>query len=122
MDTYPLGQMWGGVRVYPPTANTTLSKAFEKFTATDDPNASLLTSMGYANGSFSSAIIVDYAKPQANPPVYNDILTLANQTIVDTTRITPLTGLANELEAGVVRGYRYEVKPLVEVIPANTQV
>ena len=108
LQTYPLGQMWGGVRVYPPTANRTLTKAITSYLdkASTDPNAALIASYSYSGGQFASSAIMDYAKPQADPAIYSDFLPLNKQASVDTTRVTSLSNLCNELASTNPRGLR----------------
>ena len=110
LQTYPQGLMWGGVKVYPATANRTLSKAVESYLnrASTDPDAAIIASYSYSAGQFASSCIFDYAKPQANPEIYSDFLPLNNQKLVDTTRIASLTNLTDELASTNPRGLRYE--------------
>jgi len=108
LDTYPQGLMWGGIRVYPISANATINKAFETFNnnANTDTSAALITSFSYHQGNFFSSCVFDYAKPQADPPIFHDFLALANETYVDTTRITTLHNLTDELDASTPPGFR----------------
>ncbi|MCJ1361817.1 hypothetical protein MMC16_000917 [Acarospora aff. strigata] len=108
LETHPLGEMWGGVKVYPAAANLTLSKAVETFldNAHTDPDASIIASYSYRDGNFSTSCIFDHAKPQANPPIFDAFLALENEKTFDSTRTANLTSFTNELNSGVPKGFR----------------
>lgn len=109
LQIYPQGSKWGGVKLYPATANRNLSKAVESYLnrASTDPDAAIFAGYIDSGGQFASGCVFDYAKPQANPAIFSDFLPLDNQTLEDTTRITSLTNLTDKLTSTKPRGLRY---------------
>ena len=54
LETFPQGNMWGGMRYYPNTANASLLNALTNFTdsASTDPDAALILAFAYAEGKY----------------------------------------------------------------------
>jgi hypothetical protein len=104
------GQMWGGLRVYPIQAKSVITSGLATFNqnAGVDPKAAVITSFMYIGGMYLSTVIFDYAEPVANPAIIQQHFGgLSNfPTILDTTRITSLTDLANEVGGSTPNGGR----------------
>lgn len=101
VNTIPLpgGLMWGGSRVSLNASNNfpALIKAFVNLGstgATKDPNAAQILSFTYYQGLPLASAALEYAKPVANPPIFNEYL--AVPAISDTTQIRTLANLTNE--------------------------
>ena len=106
LDTFPQGPMWGGMSVYPITANTSIFKAFSNFATASpaDPDAALIVAAAYVQGTYIISTDYEYAKPIANPPIFSEFNAISFLT--STVRITTLTNLTLELKAANPSGFR----------------
>lgn len=105
----PQGMMWGGSRV---SLNTSgefpqLIKAFYDLGttgATTDPNAAQILSFTSYQGLNLASAALEYAKPVANPPIFNEYF--AVPTISDTTSVRTLASITDEFAASNPDGSR----------------
>ena len=106
LETFPQGQMWGGMTSYPITANASLLRALEKFAAnaSTDPDAALILAFAYAEGEYFATTDIEYAKPIISPPVFHDFMDV--ETITSTLRVTTLSNLTEELKTVNPSGFR----------------
>ena len=106
LETFPQGDMWGGMMVYNSSANASIYQAFNNFAnnAHNDPDAALITCFVLLEGQYIFSNDYEYAKPVANPPIFQDFTSIPH--IADTTRITNLSDLALELNASNPGGLR----------------
>ncbi|KAK5135908.1 hypothetical protein LTR08_004366 [Meristemomyces frigidus] len=103
---YPQGLMWGGATIYLIEESPALLDALYSFSneASSDPNAALIVSYAYTEGQYLAVTELEYALPEANPPIFNAFLATPN--ISDTTAITSLSSLTvglNESNPGGLR-------------------
>ena len=106
LDTFPQGPMWGGMSVYPITANTSIFEALSNFATASpaDPDAALIVAAAYVQGTYIISTDYEYAKPIANPPIFSEFTAISSLT--STVRITTLTNLTLELKAANPSGFR----------------
>ncbi|KAL6716687.1 hypothetical protein ACLMJK_006255 [Lecanora helva] len=106
LETFPQGQMWGGMTVHPLEANVSVYNAFNNFAknASNDPDAALITAVAFAQGQYFISNDYEYAKPVVNPPIFHEFTSIPN--ITSTTRITSLSSLTRELNASNPSGFR----------------
>lgn len=112
-DTFPQGKLWGGMRNYAQSANTSLIPAFVDFShdAPTDPDAALIFNYAYVAAplnAFLFNIDLEYAKPTPDPPIFKAITAIP--ALSSTTRITPLADLALELGTANPNGFRESYK------------
>ena len=101
VNTIPLpgGLMWGGSRVSLDNG-TNFANLIKAFTdlgttgATADPNAAQILSFTSYQGLSLASAALEYAKPVANAPVFNEYL--AVPVISDTTSVRTLANITNE--------------------------
>lgn len=92
------------------SANQTVAKAFETFNAQKTekyPGCALITDWAYVESikTYLASAIFDCADPVPNPPAFSEFYGLVP--IFDTTRISTLSGLTDELDAATPPGFRY---------------
>lgn len=106
LETFPQGSMWGGMRLYPITASSSLLTAFTNFTAAaqSDPDAALILAFAYAEGKFFASADLEYAHPIEDPEIFHDLMRI--ESVANTMRITHLTDLTLELNATNPGGLR----------------
>lgn len=106
LETFPQGQMWGGMTYYPITANASLLSALEDFAvnAPTDPDAALIVAFAYADGEYVAATDIEYAKPIVGPPIFQEFMDI--ESIASTLRITTLSNLTEELKTANPSGFR----------------
>ncbi|KAL8940032.1 MAG: hypothetical protein Q9216_003031 [Gyalolechia sp. 2 TL-2023] len=106
LETFPQGDMLGGVNLYPATANASLFKAYQNFVAEQpqDPDAALLVAFFYSQGEWLSNNNYEYAKPIENPSIFRDFFAIP--TVTSTKRITNLTDITAELTTYAPSGFR----------------
>ena len=106
LETFPQGQMWGGMTAYPITANASLLSALENFAvnASSDPDAALIVAFAYAEGQYVATTDIEYAKPIIAPPVFQEFIDI--ESIESTLRITTLSNLTEELKTVNPSGLR----------------
>ncbi|KAI7201537.1 hypothetical protein KC316_g672 [Hortaea werneckii] len=93
--TYPQGMMWGGSRAYPINETDTILNALVDYAhdAPSDPDAALIVAFTYAEqlGGYLIAADLEYAKPEANPPIFDAFQNASY--ISDTTKVVSLPDL-----------------------------
>ena len=106
LETFPQGQMWGGMTYYSITANASLLDALRNLTANapTDPDAALIVAFAYAEGEYVAATDIEYAKPIVDPPIFQDFMDI--ESIASTLRITTLSNLTEELKTANPSGFR----------------
>lgn len=107
LDTFDHGLMWGGATVYPITANVSIYDAFYWFNknAAQDPKAALIVAAACISGYgcvFSNDY--EYIDPTPQPPIFENFTSIKN--VSDTTRVTNLLNLTDELKATQPDGFR----------------
>ncbi|KAI7490013.1 hypothetical protein KC351_g913 [Hortaea werneckii] len=106
--TYPQGMMWGGSRVYPINETDTILNALNDFAynAPSDPDAALIVAFAYAEqlGGYLIAADLEYAKPEANPPIFDAFKNASY--ISDTTKVVSLPDLTLEFNSSNPGGLR----------------
>ena len=107
LETFSHGQMWGGMTVYPLSANKSIYNAHYWFNhkAAADRKAALIVAAACSPGLgcfFSNDY--EYTDPVVAPPVFENFTAIQN--ISDTTRITELLNLTVELKNTQPSGYR----------------
>jgi hypothetical protein len=106
-ETFEQGSMWGGMVVYPVSANRSLSTAFENFAnkASEDPDAGLISAFGLSpQGQYLAANDYSYAKPIPDPPIFKEFRSI--ESIGSTLKVRNLTDLALELNSVNPSGFR----------------
>lgn len=106
LETFPQGQMWGGMTAYPITANASLLSALENFavSASSDPDAALIVAFAYAEGQYVATTDIEYAKPVIAPPIFQEFIDI--ESIESTLQITTLSNLTEELKTVNPSGLR----------------
>ncbi|KAL8833011.1 MAG: hypothetical protein Q9170_004573 [Blastenia crenularia] len=106
LETFPQGNMLGGVNAYPAAANASLFSAYQNFVADQplDPNAALIVAFAYVQGHLTAVNDYEYAKPIRNPPIFREFFAIP--TLSSTERITNLTDITAELTAYNPPGFR----------------
>lgn len=106
LETFPQGQILGGVNTYPITANASIFKAYQRFVADqpNDPDAALIVAFIYLQGQWSVSNDYEYAKPIRNPPIFEEFFALP--TVSSTERVTDLTDITAELASYSPSGFR----------------
>lgn len=116
LNTFEHGLMWGGATVYPLTENETIYDAFYWFNreAATDPKGALIVAAACVAGTgcFLSNNY-DYIDPVVEPPVFDNFTSIPNLT--DSSRITTLLNLTEELKATQPPGFRYVIVILLSV-------
>ncbi|KAI7220162.1 hypothetical protein KC333_g2543 [Hortaea werneckii] len=106
--TYPQGMMWGGSRAYPINETDTILNALVDYAydAPSDPDAALIVAFAFAEqlGGYLIAADLEYAKPKANPPIF-DVFQNASY-ISDTTKVVSLPDLTLEFNSSNPGGLR----------------
>ncbi|KAI4954752.1 hypothetical protein J4E86_006062 [Alternaria arbusti] len=102
LDAFPLGQMWGGQRVYLEDAYPAVLDAIHQFTVSGsvkDEDAAQIVTFASAPGIGKVAFAnLHYAKPIANAPVFSRWNNIT--AIDDTTNLRPMSGMADLLNQG----------------------
>ncbi len=106
LETFPQGQMWGGMASYPITTNASLLSALENFAvkASTDPDAALIVAFAYAEGEYVAVTDIEYAKPIVGPSVFQEFMDI--ESIASTLRITTLSNLTEEFKTVNPSGFR----------------
>lgn len=106
LETFPQGNMWGGMRKYPITANVSILAALSNFTNSgpSNPDAALIVAFVNFEGNYLISTDMEYAKPVVNPPIFNEFMAI--ESLASTMRITNLTDLTGELELANPSGFR----------------
>ncbi|KAJ8119076.1 hypothetical protein OPT61_g74 [Boeremia exigua] len=110
LNTFPLGQMWGGQRGYLEDtfpAVVTATHDFATVGSQQDPDAALFvvftTLPGVGRAAFAN---LHYAKPVVNAPVFDQWNSISS--ISDTTGLRTMSGMANHLEEGAPEPGAYQ--------------
>lgn len=106
LETFPQGNLWGGMRFHAPATFPSLLTALNNFAIANlgDLDAALIVAFALFNGSYTASTDLEYAKPVPNPPVFKEFLGV--QSVSSTLRLTSLTDLATELKAVNPSGFR----------------
>ena len=106
LETFPQGQMWGGMTSYPITANASLLSALYNFAvnAPTDPDAALIVAFAYVEGEYVAVTDIEYAKPIIDPPIFREFTAI--ESITSTLRITSLSNLTEEFKTANPSGFR----------------
>jgi hypothetical protein len=104
--TYPQGLMWGGSLVYNITQSDAILNAFVDYgkNAPSDPNAALILAYAYTQGQFFVAADLEYALPQANPPIFSEFL--SRPYLSNTLAVQSLSNITLEFNASNPSGLR----------------
>ncbi|KAI4951899.1 hypothetical protein J4E91_003360 [Alternaria rosae] len=102
LDAFPLGQMWGGQRIFTENNFTGVLDALYNFAVTGsskDTDAAEIVSFGF-NPSIGKMAIVQthYARPVADPPVFAEIRALSP--VMDDTAFGTLANMTMKMNGG----------------------
>ncbi|KAK6083806.1 FAD binding domain-containing protein [Seiridium cupressi] len=108
VQAFAQGKLWGGFIALDISTLTKQFQAFEDLTgsADYDPYAALIFNLVWdvSSDTWSTAHSLEYTKPQANPPVFQNFTSLPQ--LFSTMRISNLTDFAVELAASNPAGRR----------------
>lgn len=108
LNAFPLGQMWGGQRIYTENNFKAVLDAIYKFGSTGsstDTDAANIVSFGNIAGVGKIAIVqMHYAQPVANPPVLSDYAAITP--LMDNTGLGSLADMAVKMNEGAADGLR----------------
>ncbi|KAL8685841.1 MAG: hypothetical protein Q9218_007511 [Villophora microphyllina] len=106
LETFPQGDMLGGVNTYSLTANTSLFSAYQDFVIdqAQDQDAALILGFAYIQGTWLAVNNYEYPKPITSPAIFRNFFAVPK--ISSTERITNLTDLTAELTTYNPHGYR----------------
>ncbi len=95
------GDLWGGLVTYPNSTTPEQVTALAAFTdnMVNDPKGSVVSTWTYNGASAQTKVVNSYAYTQAtaNPAVFQNFTSI-EPVLADTTRISSLQGLAEELQ------------------------
>lgn len=101
--TFRQGPFWGGTVYYPLTTTDAQNKAFVNFNNAikDDQFGSLIHTRAFDKASGQNIIVnsYEYTKPEVNPPIFHELLSIQPQ-LVNTMRISTLSDFTTELSIG----------------------
>lgn len=103
LEAFPLGQMWGGQRIYTKEAIPALINAYYNLgqNTAEDPKAHQILSFGFRAPDEAIAIVeLEYVAPVANATVMEEYNAIDFPMIVDTTGIKTLAKLTTGLDEG----------------------
>ena len=106
LNTFNHGLMWGGMTVYTTDKNVSIYNALENFNtnAPKDPSAAVIVAAALVQGNLVFSNDYEYTNATVDPPILQNFTSIPN--ISDTTRITTLLNLTDELAATQPPGYR----------------
>ncbi|PGG98860.1 hypothetical protein AJ80_09442 [Polytolypa hystricis UAMH7299] len=112
LAVFKQGPMWGGVRahLFSLDIKTILIDGITSFNqhVADDPKLAVIISFSYNYGMLFTSLVADYALPQADPDIlashFGDLSSITPAS--DTTRVTSLSDLTEELGAAAPIGFR----------------
>ncbi|SLM41428.1 fad binding domain-containing protein [Lasallia pustulata] len=108
LETFPQGQLWGGSKSYTIDQNITLLRALANFNEASpgDPDAALIVGFAYFrdNGTYIASVAYDYAKPEADPSIYDDFKAIPSR--ASSMRVTNLTDITLDFKGSEPAGYR----------------
>ncbi|KAK0110414.1 hypothetical protein ONS96_002027 [Cadophora gregata f. sp. sojae] len=106
LRSFPFGQMWGGIRIFSNVTQDQQIATFVNFTdnAHADTHANLINFCSYSSETkfHTNWNVLDYTLPVENPPIYAEIDAIPDA-VADTTRISSLSGLTEELSSATQR-------------------
>lgn len=109
LETFPQGQLWSGSKGYAIDQNVTLLQALTNLNEASpgDPDAALIVAFAYVreNGTYIASVAYDYAKPDTNPPIYNEFKVIPNRG--SSMRVANLTDITLEFKKSEPAGYRW---------------
>ncbi|KAI1909870.1 hypothetical protein LOZ53_006171 [Ophidiomyces ophidiicola] len=110
-ETYPVGQVWGGFRVYPvETTKDAINRGLTSYNENPpDRDFSIINGVLAHNGSFLATLIMSNAKPQTPSALelnFKDLLKF--KPLRDTTRITTIRNLTLEVGQSTPSGFRQQ--------------
>ncbi|KAI4672235.1 hypothetical protein J4E85_009603 [Alternaria conjuncta] len=102
LDAFPLGQMWGGQRIFTENNFTGVLDALYNFALTGsskDTDAAEIVSFGFESSIGKMAIVqTHYAQPVADPPVFAEIRALSP--VMDDTAFGTLANMTMKMNGG----------------------
>jgi hypothetical protein len=108
LAAFPLGQMWGGQRIYTENNFAAVLDAIYKFATTGsskDTDAATIVSFGSIPAAGKIAIVqMHYAQPNANASVFSDFNTLTP--ITSNTAVGSLADMTVKMNEGAADGLR----------------
>ena len=115
LETFELGKMWGGFRVYPimspdvvDVVNNGVASLNEAAGSSEDKGFAVISGFLYRQGMYLANMIFDYDQPVAEPQIFKDHFSeVAKLTAVSNTmRISNLTDFALEVGQSPPPGLR----------------
>ncbi|KAH8816925.1 hypothetical protein F5884DRAFT_748400 [Xylogone sp. PMI_703] len=107
--TFPQGEMWGGSLTFLSDASAALINAFTDFNinAPEDTHAAVILAYAFvqSEGLWIEALDLEYAKPVANPPIFQNFTSIPNS-VASTLAISNLTDLTLAFNASNPGGFR----------------
>lgn len=77
LQTYPIGEVWGGIIVYPASSMTAVSSAIGNYTANvRDPKAALLAAYNYAASQVIGSLTFFYDGPTPPDGIFDEFLAI----------------------------------------------
>ncbi|CAI9628457.1 unnamed protein product [Alternaria burnsii] len=102
LDAFPLGQMWGGQRIFTENNFNSVLDALYNFAVTGsskDTDGAEIVSFGFTPSIGKIAIVqTHYAQPIANPPIFNEIRALSP--VMDDTAFGTLANMTMKMNGG----------------------
>ena len=91
MSTYPINQVWGGIKTYSLEQLPALFEAAYQYqnAANKDPYANLMLQAFTTNGTVGAVLNIVYLKPEPSPQAFAPFYSIP--TTEDTTKIQTLT-------------------------------
>ncbi|KAI1400394.1 putative FAD-binding oxidoreductase [Hypoxylon fuscum] len=91
LTTYPLGQVWGGIKTYTTEKLPQLMDAYYEYQAANDkdPYANLIIAVSPTNSSIGALISMVYLKPEEEPAAFAPFYSI--ETLTDSTAIKNFT-------------------------------
>ena len=117
--TYPIGQVWGGIRFYTLDQLPELFDAMLEYQTVDnkDPYANLMLQAFPTNASIGAILNMVYLKPEVNPPAFAAFNNIS--AVMDTTKIQSFTDFLSGQEVPDIPRYVYpsyfKLQPLVTI-------
>ncbi|KAL1605722.1 hypothetical protein SLS59_003526 [Nothophoma quercina] len=110
METFENENLWGGIVTYPASTANQHFQSLVNFglNPNRDPNAALIVFQGYSTASPTDVVraAFDYTKPVARPDAYKEFFAV-NNTISDTTKIQPMSAIAEEFGSDTTKRVQF---------------
>lgn len=89
--TYPIGQVWGGIKFYTLDQLPDLFNAMLEYQTAEnkDPYANLMLQAFPTNASIGAILNMVYLKPEVNPPAFAPFNNISS--VMDTTKLQSFT-------------------------------